>query len=413
MHLIPEEEEMLQGSLGEAPQWAMGLQLQTGQFFHAERLQPVTNAHIVADVEIMGDAGYALIKKFAEGGAHFRVPTTTNVQFFDPAYRLMFGQDPILADRQTEVNQYLTDMGAMVLNTCIPYQSTYQPHLGEHVAWGDTGTVCYSNSVFGSRSNFEAGSASLAAALTGRVPSYGFHQTASRHGTVFVEVTASLEDFADWGALGAAVGLQCGNYFEVPIMDGFTSPPTSDRLKHLAAALASYGSIAMFGIIGVTPEAQSIPQAFGDRQPRRRFTVTAQDIENVYQSYHSRSDDVDVVVFSGPQQSLFELRLLAEALEGKTIHPNTALVITTNHGYLKLSEKLGYAETIRRAGGLILEGVCFYLMGLDRIQHKLGWRTIVTNSAKVANIVGAYDVDPLLRKTSACVTAALTGKVVP
>lgn len=413
MRLTSEEERMLAGAEGPAVKWAMEVQLQAGEFFGARHFVPVTNAHIVVDVEIMGAAGYALVEQFSqENTTRFRVPTTTNSQFVDPAYRLFFDQDEAMAARQLQVNKYLSQMGAMVVNTCIPYQATYQPHFGEHVAWGDTGTVCYSNSVFGSRSNFEAGSASLAAALTGRVPYYGFHRTEVRRGTTQVDVTATMSDFADWGALGAVVGRRCGNYFEVPILTGITERPTSDQLKHMAAALASYGSIAMFGIEGLTPEAQTLDQAFGPQCPRQRFTVEDKDLEALYGSYGAHSDHADVIVFSGPQQSLYELRLLAEALDGQRVHPNTALVITTNHGYLQLAEKLGYAETIRRAGGIILEGVCFYLMTLDRIQKKHGWRTIVTNSAKVANIVGAYDVEPVLRRTPACIQSALTGKVV-
>lgn len=412
MRFTTEEEQMLSGAEGPAVQWAMEVQKQTGEFFGATHFEPITNAHIVVDVEIMGAAGYALVETFARSATtRFRVPTTTNSQFVDPAYRLFFNQDELLTAQQLQVNEYLSQMGAMIVNSCIPYQATYQPHFGEHVAWGDTGTVCYSNSVFGSRSNFEAGSASLAAALTGRVPYYGFHRPEVRRGTALAEVTATLTDFADWGALGAIIGRLGGNYFEVPIITGLTATPTSDHLKHMAAALASYGSIAMFGIEGLTPEAQTLSQAFGKQSPRQQFTVGDKELQAFYESYKTQNDQADVVVFSGPQQSIYELRLLAEALDGKRIHPNTALVITTNHSYLQIAEKLGYAKTIRDAGGTILEGTCFYLMTLDSVQQKHGWRTIVTNSAKVANIVGAYDVEPVLRRTHACIQSALTGKV--
>ena len=73
-------------------------------------------------------------------------------------------------------------MNVITTDTCINYQTLYQPHLGEHVAWGDTGTVIYANSVFGARSNFESGPAALAAALTRRVPEYGFHLDGIRAG---------------------------------------------------------------------------------------------------------------------------------------------------------------------------------------------------------------------------------------
>lgn len=404
---------MLAGRHGRAVQWALETQLACGQYFHADGFVPVTNAHVVADVEVMGTAGRDLLAQFTEEGAHFAVPTTTNTQFTDPAHAALMHQDLGLVDEQEHVTKLLVEMGAVDVRTCIPYQSTYQPHLGEHVAWGDTGTVCYSNSVFGSRSNFEAGAASIAAALTGRVPNYGFHLDQHRTGTRLVHVETPLQDYADWGALGAYVGRACGNYWEVPVLDGIGEAPTSDELKHLAAALASYGSVAMFGISEYTPEADDLKQRLLSKADRSRdiLRVAAPQLDSVYEGFRASSDDADVVVFSGPQQSLFELRVLAEALDGKQIHDNTQLIITTNHGYLQLAERLGYAQTIRRAGGTILAGACFYVLGLEDLKKGFGWHTVVTNSAKVANIIG-YVFEPVLRRTDACIQSALTGKVV-
>src|SRR6185312_17150171 len=96
--------------------------------------------------------------------------------------------------------------GVITTDTWINYQTVYQPHLGEHVAWGDTGTVIYANSVFGARTNFESGPAAMAAALTGRTPEYGFHLDRHRKGTFVVHLDASPVDYADWGAIGKIVG---------------------------------------------------------------------------------------------------------------------------------------------------------------------------------------------------------------
>ncbi len=81
------------------------------------------------------------------------------------------------------------------------------------MAWGDTGTVIYANSVFGARTNFESGPAALAAAITRRTPEYGFHLDEHRRGTFVVELEAELDDLADWGALGKLVGEAHQNYF--------------------------------------------------------------------------------------------------------------------------------------------------------------------------------------------------------
>ena len=47
-------------------------------------------------------------------------------------------------------------MNVVTTDTCINYQTLYQPHFGEHVAWGDTGTVIWANSVCGARTQFRS-----------------------------------------------------------------------------------------------------------------------------------------------------------------------------------------------------------------------------------------------------------------
>ena len=76
----------------------------------------------------------------------------------------------------------------MMTDTCINYQTIQAPTRNEHVAFGDTGVVIYSNSVCGARSNFEGGPSALAAGLTGRTPRYGFHLDAQRRATLHVRV---------------------------------------------------------------------------------------------------------------------------------------------------------------------------------------------------------------------------------
>src|SRR5207248_10369494 len=130
-------------------------------------------------------------------------------------------------------------------DTCINYRTGYQPRLGEHVAWGDTGTVIYANSVFGARSNFESGPAALAAALTGRTPEYGFHLDDHRKGTFSVELRATLDDLADWGAVGKREGESRQDYFAVPGLHGYRRTPTARQLTHRGAPRASYGRRSM------------------------------------------------------------------------------------------------------------------------------------------------------------------------
>ena len=63
------------------------------------------------------------------------------------------------------------------------------------------------------------------------------------------------------------------------------------------------------------------------------------------------------------------------------------------------------------AGGHILVGVCFYIMTTRYLWENFGYETLVTDSAKLANIISGYGYNPVFRSTREFIEAAVTGKV--
>jgi predicted aconitase len=410
MELTPDEKSILGGARGESARRALEYQIEVGRFWGAKRFVPVSNVHMMGDIEVMGDAGLAYLKQEAGRGARCVVGTTTNARCMDFAHCERLGQDLGEAKKEVELIAALRRMDVVTTDTCINYQTVYQPHLNEHVAWGDTGTVIYANSVFGARTNFESGPAALAAALTGRTPEYGFHLPENRIGSFTVELKAELNDLADWGAVGKLVGEAHQNYYAVPVFHGYRRTPTADELKHLGAALASYGSMAMFHFVGVTPEAPTIEAAMGGRAPSEKLMVSDADLESVYGKYKLGDGDARLVVFSGPQQSLFEMKCLAGLFANRNIKPGSTCIVTTNSAILKQSRDLGYAKTLEDAGVTILQGVCFYILqNLSPMREKNRWTNMVSNSAKIVNIIGAHRFNTILRRTKDCVEIACSG----
>ena len=412
MQLNQEEERMLQGELGEPARQALQVQIEVGEFFGAERLVSVSNVHMMGDIEVMGDGGLEFLCRMVELGARCVVNTTTNARCFDFGYVERLNQNLDTAEKEKKLISYLQQMGVMTADSCINYQALYQPHLGEHVAWGDTGTVIYANSVLGARSNFEAGPAAFSAALTGRTPAYGFHLDKHRKGDILVNLEAKMTGLADWGAVGRLVGERHQDYFTVPVFTGIEKNPTTDELKHLGASLASYGSMGMYHAVGITPEAKTSEAAFGGEKPQAAITITDTDLEDLYSSYDKGDGNANLIVFSAPQLSLFELKTLSELLENNKVSEGTSLIVTTYGGYKSTSEKIGYLKRIEEAGGTVLEGVCFYILdSVARMRVENGWDNLITNSAKLTNIIGAHKYNPILRRTEECVEAAITGKV--
>jgi predicted aconitase len=401
---------MLAGERGEAAKRALEYQIELGKFCGATRFVPVTNVHMMGDIEVMGDAGLRYLRDEVALGARCAIAATTNARCIDFAHCARLGQDPVEVDKERDLIECLRRMGVITTDTCINYQTIYQPHVGEHVAWGDTGTVIYANSVFGARSNFESGPAALAAALTGRTLEYGFHLDAHRHGTFAVRLDTPLRDLADWGAVGKLVGESHQSYYAVPVFHGYDGMPTADELKHLGAALASYGSMGMFHFVGVTPEAPTLEAAFGGRATAESMTIREADLERVYAGYALGDGSARLVVFSGPQQSLLEMRRLAELFDGRTVKEGSSCFVTTNGAVMAQARKLGYAGTLERAGVRLLEGVCFYILqNLTPMRIANGWTNMISNSAKIVNIIGAHRFNTILRRTADCVDIACTG----
>ncbi len=338
MRLTAQEREMLDGKYGEAVRLGLELQLQVGEFFGAESFVPVTSVHLMAEIESMGEAGLQWVEQLADCGQQVCVPTTCNPRSVDFELWARVGQDRAQVELEVRLSWALRRLGVLTVNTCIPYQVFGGPCFGEHIAWGDTGAVIFANSVMGARTNYEGGPAALAAALTGRTPCYGYHLPEHRVGTVLVEVEEQPANQSDWDALGCYVGRLVNNYWEVPVFAGLQVRPIIDQLKRLGACLASFGSLAMFHIVGVTPEAATLDQAFAGRPPRRRLTVSAGALRRTYESFVSEKTEADLVVFSAPQLSVMELRDLAARLDGKKVHPNTRLIVTTSDAYCSIGQ---------------------------------------------------------------------------
>jgi hypothetical protein len=411
MHLTAEEEAIRAGRWGEPARRALEMQIAVGDFFRAERMVRVTSAHLTGDPESMGEAGLAFVEDLARQEARFVVPTTTNSCNVDFDLYRALGQPEAVARQERRLRALITAMGGVLLTSCANYQAMAPPRFGEHLAWGDTGAVIYANAVCGARANFEGGPASYAAALTGRVPAYGMHLEACRLGTHLVEVRDQPRTVSDWGALGVLVGRQLTNYWLVPVFNGLEAEPDPDALKQLGATLASYGSLAMFHLVGITPEARTLDEAFGGRPPRATMAVAPGDLDRIYRGFRPEKEAVDLVVFGTPHLSILEVRRLAGLLEGKKVSANTMLLLTTNAAVKARADREGYTQVIEGAGGRIAVGVCYYIMTPREMARRHRLRTLVTDSAKLANIIAAYGYNPIFRPTDECVDAAVTGRI--
>jgi predicted aconitase len=414
MRLTDEEQAMLAGAMGEPRRQALAHQVAVGRFFDAPDMVPVAQAHVMCDTESLGETGVAYLESLAcapRAERLTRIPTITDPRGIDFAAYRRLGQSETHAALERRTIAALEALGVLLTNTCINYQTVLPPSRGEHLAMGDTGVVIAANSVFGARSNYEGGPSALAAGLTGRTPRYGYHLDQHRRATARFVVNAAPCDLADWGALGGILGRRLNGYWHVPVIEGIAGPVGSDALKHFGAAMASYGSSALFHIPGVTAECRSARDMFDGDMPAP-IIVESSDLQAFYRGFEAPGEAVDVVVFAAPQLSLMELHDLARQLEGRRVHADTALIIATSPENKTACDRMGLTATIESAGALLLEGVCFYQSYAREMAAANGWKRLMTSSAKLANIIGGYGYAPALGTTAQCVESAVAGRVV-
>ena len=409
MNLNTEEKAMLAGEFGPVRKMAIEHQIKVGDFFGAKDFVEVSQAHIMADTESLGEAGVEWLETLAKNAAKdrvVRIPTITDPRGTDFSKAKQLGQTDKMVSLEHRAIAAFVKMGVSMTDTCINYQTIMAPVFGEHLAFGDTGVVIYSNSICGARSNFEGGPSALSAGLTGRTPRYGYHLDEYRKPTHRYRVMWTPQSLNEWGALGGLIGRKSGNYWSVPVIEGIEGRPGSDSLKHFGAAMASFGSSALFHILGVTPEAIHARDLSFDHLPE--ITISEEEVMALQSSYRI-TDEIDVVVFSAPQLSLIEMQSVAALCQGKKF--KKPLLAVTSPQVKPDSDRMGYTAMIEEAGGTVFAGMCFYQSYAREIAEANGWKKLATNSAKMVNILGGYGYTPILASMEDCVNAAETGRL--
>ena len=209
------------------------------------------------------------------------------------------------------------------------------------------------------------------------------------------------------GCAGGIVGRLAGDYSQVPALLGIERVPGPDEMEHFGAALASFGSVALFHMAGITPEAAHLGDVMGAGQNIRTHEIGEGDIRALKAQYAKDIGEVDLVVFSAPQLSLMEMRMLAALLDGRSA--TIPMLAVTSPQVKPDCDRLGLTARIENAGGTVLSGMCFYQSYAREMAEANGWRRLASNSAKLVNILGGYGYRPVLLSMEECVAAACAG----
>ena len=422
MQLADDEKAILDGSEGPARAKAMDLLVRYGKALGAERLVDTNNVCggvvgalpgrrdvLPEDKRMDMNAVYSLLN--LDSDEVLEIPPVKAM-----TYRLIDAMDSELADIQRvaprtqelarDTGDFCTKIGVNTCNTCTPYQIGNVPVMGEHCAWMESSAVIYINSVVGARTNVEGAHSAAAASLVGKIPYWGFHTPERRRGTHRVHVDYPVESMLDWGLMGYHVGEYVKE--NVPVLTGIDAPPNPNKLKHFGAAAASSGGVEMYHIVGVTPEARDLDDAFRGNEVHEELRFGAKEREEAFGFFNTATDpNVDFIVIGCPHASLEQVRQVAGLLDGKKLSTNTDLWIFTPRALKAIADKMGYTKTIEKSGAYLMSDSCAALSKVFPENVKVA----ATDSCKQAHYLPAIlGFETWLGTTEDCVNAAITGK---
>src|SRR5262245_25722714 len=322
--LSVKDQEMLRGDFGPAPKMAMSIVARMAEVAGVNELLDITAAHIDSTVYI-GEAGLEFAERLASLGAKVAVPTTLNVSGLDEHH---WQEWAVPADWARQAYRQMVayqSMGTIPTWTCAPYQTEMRPSFGQQIAWGESNAIVFANSVLGARTERYPDLFDICCAITGRAPAMGLHLTENRAGQLLfrlIDIPEQLQQSDDfYPVLGNLIGK--ASLDKIPVLEGMTIRPDEDQLKAFGAAAASSGSVAMFHIVGVTPEAQTLEVAFQGKSPIETVEITMDSLrESRRELTHTDSNQLDMVVLGSPHFSLAEFKRLAPMLKGKRKHPD-------------------------------------------------------------------------------------------
>jgi len=215
------------------------------------------------------------------------------------------------------------------------------------------------------------------------VPEAGLHLAENRRGQLLFRVGALskrlLGDDVLYPVLGHLVGRTAGT--RVPVLDGLPAGVTEDQMKALGAAAASSGAVAMFHIVGVTPEALTLDAALQGGEPDTVVDVGPGMLLAALDSLSTTAGpSIDAVSLGTPHLSVEEFARLIPRLEGSRIDPDVDVFVSTSRHVLGEVEAHGWRGTLDRAGVTLVVDTCTYITPILRDRHRI----VMTNSAKWA-----------------------------
>ena len=417
MILTDEQQALLDGAQGETMAKVVKTLVMYGEAFGAARMVPVTGQYghtvISFGIGVMKPV-YELYDQLLRAGAVSKQPFSADPRPLDKNIPSSFLQDVVfkfMYSQQDRYEEQLRRLGLMDKDafTCACYlpQAGNVPGRGEVLSWAESSAVVYANSVLGARCNRNSGIIELMGSIAGFVPEFGLLTDDGRKADWVVELRTSR--LPDAQLLGSAVGMKVLE--KVPYVKGLDkwlgtelTDSVCAYLKDFGAAAASNGSVGLYHVDRLTPEAVDAGESL-IRENAPVYVVDDAELARVRAGYPCIWKDPDAtpkLCFMGcPHMTMSQLKDWTVRMEeelkaagNKTVRIPT--VFTTAPGVAKEFRQTEYAARLA-ATGVVLSTICPLMYMNNPLSKKM---PVITSSNKLRTYTSAryYSDEEILAK---------------
>lgn len=416
MTLTQEEQDILNGSKGEAMAKVMKTLVMYGDAFGAEKMVPVTSkmGHLVTSFGLgVMKPVYELMDKLIEGGALSTQKFSVDPKPLDPNVPANFLQKVVfkkfMYNMQDSYDAQLSKLGLIDSKsyTCTCYMDEVGniPKKGEVLSWAESSAVVYANSVLGARCNRNSGIIELFGSIVGRVPYFGLVTDEGRKATWVVEVKTAKKPEAQ--ILGSAIGMKVME--DVPYVKGLDkwigtelNGDAKAYLKDFGAATASNGAVGLYHIDKLTPEAVESGEAL-IAEGAKVYVIDDAELERVKANYPVMWKDKNAkpkLCFIGcPHLSYDQLvewteNVSAGLKKNGLKKVSIPTVFTAAPAVVENFNKTEYAKKLKDTG-VILSYICPLMYMNNPLSGKM---PVITNSNKLRTYTSSryYTGDEIL-----------------
>lgn len=406
MILTQEQQALLDGEKGETMAKVIKTLVMYGEAFNAEKMVPITSEYghtvISFGIGVMKPV-YELYDKLISDDAVSKQKLSADPRPLDKNVPSSFAQNLVFKFMYSQQKRYEDQIKKFGIisddaYTCACYlpQVGNVPKRGEVLSWAESSAVVYANSVLGARCNRNSGIIELMGSVAGFVPEFGLLTDEGRKSDWIVEVRT--EKMPEAQILGSAIGMKVLE--KVPYIKGLDKwlgkeldESVCAYLKDFGAATASNGSVGLYHIDNLTPEAVDYGEKL-IREGAYTYIIDDAELEKVKNSYPCIWKDLNAkpeLCFMGcPHMSLQQLQDWTERIEEglkaagkKTVQVPT--VFTSAPGVIRELKKTAYYARLE-ATGIVLSYICPLMYMNNPLSKKM---PVITSSNKLRTYTSA------------------------